>query len=388
MLRDRQVELALEALDQLQLDGAKINPWLYDMVIYILCDAEEFDEVLRLIKYRIHNGELQISPTLWFYLLDTASRTLHYPATLYTWRKRVETGYLNPPSGICLNILNTASRHGDFHLGTDVFRVLGNRTHTPALHHYEALLESYLSAGDLRTALTLLTLMTAASVPPTEASTRPIYTHLKESSSLPATALSILHDLRYADREIPTVAVNVVMEASIYHQDLESAIETYKTLHTLCPSGPDTTTFNVLFRGCKYYRRKDLAMFLASEMVALKVPPNALTYDRLILVCLDTAEEQEEGFEDAWRYFREMKGMGWWPRHGTVVALARKSSEREDERVWELVGEGEEEGMERVRMEGLVREWWGGRGMDGKGEEEISRERRRRGGKLSSGGVV
>ncbi len=80
--------------------------------------------------------------------------------------------------------------------------------------------------------------------------------------------------------------------------------------------------------------------------------------------------------------------MGWWPRHGTVVALARKSSEREDERVWELVGEGEEEGMERVRMEGLVREWWGGRGMDGKGEEEISRERRRRGGKLSSGGVV
>ena len=377
MLRDRQVELAQETLQQLQSAGIKINPWLYDMITYILCDAEEFDEVLEFMKYRIHSGELQISPNLWFYLLDNASRTLHYPATVYAWRKRVETGYLNPPSGVCHNILNTASRHGDFRLATDVFRVLNNRTHTPALHHYEALLESYLSAFDLKTALTLLTLMTAAGVPPTEASTRPIYTHLKDSPSAPATALSILHELRCADREVPIAAANVVLEASIYHQDLASAMETYKTLHRLCPSGPNTATFNALFRGCGHFHRKDLAMFLASEMVALKVSPNALTYDRLVLVCLDASEDPEEGFEDAWRYFREMKGMGWWPRHGTVVALARRSCEREDERVWELVGEGEEEGIEREKMEALVREWWGGRGMDGDGDEEIRRERRR-----------
>lgn len=387
MLRDRQVELALENLQRLQSVGAKIYPWLYDMITYILCDAEEFDEVVKLMEYRIRNGELQISSNLWFYLLDNASRTFHYPATVYAWRKRVETGYLNPPSGVCHNILNTASRHGDFRLATDVFRVLGNRTHTPALHHYEALLESYLSASDLKTALTLLTLMTAAGVSPTEASTRPIYIYLKESSSVPATAVSILHELRCADREVPIAAANVVIEASIYHQDLAFAMETYKTLHTLCPSGPNTATFNALFRGCGHSHRKDLAMFLASEMVALKVPPNVLTYDRLVLVCLDASEDLEEGFEDAWRYFREMKGMGWWPRHGTVVALARRSCEREDERVWELVGEGEEEGIERGKMEALVGEWWGGKGMEGNGDEEIRRERRMERETLRSGEV-
>ena len=377
MLRDRQLELALEALQKLQLEGARINHWLYDMITYILCDAEEFDEVLKLMKYRIHDGELQISATLWFYLLDNASRTLHYPLTIYAWRKRVETGYLNPPSGVCLNILNTASRHGDFRFATDVFRVLGNRTHTPALHHYEALLESYLSASDLKTALTLLTLMTAGGVPPNEASTRPIYSYLKKSQSLPITALSILHELRNADREIPVAAVNVSIEASIYHLDLASAVETYKTLYTLCPSGPNTSTFNALFRGCSRFYRKDLAMFLASEMVALNVPPNALTYDRLIHVCLETWKDREEGFEDAWKYFREMRGTGWWPRHGTVVGLARRSCEREDERVWELVGERKGEGIKREEMEELVGEMWGGKGMDGDGEEVVRRESER-----------
>lgn len=375
MIRERQMELAMDGLKQMQTAGMRIHSWLYDIIIYTLCDLDEFDEALRIMKYRVHKGEQQISATLWSYILDTSSRALHHPATFYTWRKRVETGYLNPPSGICINVLNVASRHGDFRLATDVFRVLGNRTHTPALHHYEALLESYLAASDLKTALTILTLMTSAGLPPTESSTRPIYTHLNSSPSLPTRALSILRSLRASDRPISAPAVNAIIESHIHHQDLASAIETYKTLHTLVQSGPNTATFNALFRGCTHAGRKDLAMFLASEMLALNIPPNPLTYDRLILVCLD-AQGDEEGVEDAWRYFLEMKGIGWWPRDGTVVALARKSCGRGDGRVWGLVaGEGAERGMERGKMERLVEEWWGGDG----GKEEIRMEKERRG---------
>lgn len=332
MIRDRQLEMALDTVELLQgeEEETKIKPWLYDMIVYTLCDVEEFDEALKIMRYRGSSGELLISGTLWSYLLDTASRALHYGATLYAWRKRVETSYFNPPSGVCINVLSTAARRGDFHLATDVFRILGNRAETLQLFHYESLLETYLASSDLKTAFTLLSVMISSGVPPSESSTRPIYLHLRQNASSPASALSILRDLHESNRPICAPAVNVIIEAFVHHRDLDSAIETYKTLHELCPSGATTSTFNALFRGCAKAVRKDLAMFFVSEMVALKVAPNALTYDRLVLVCLNADEEEAEeektgqGFADAWRYFEEMRRMSWWPRAGTMMALAKR----------------------------------------------------------------
>lgn len=378
LLRDRQLELALDTLELLQREGSKIHPWLYDMVIYTLCDAGEFDQVLQIIRYRISSGELLISGTLWFYLLDTASRSLHHAATLYVWRKRVETSYLNPPSGICTNVLNTAARHGDFRLATDVFRILGNRAQTLHLHHYEALLESYLASSDLKTALTILSIMTSSGVPPSESSTRPIYTYLQQSPSHPQTALSILQTLRQSDRPIPPEAVNVIIEAFVHHKAIPSAIATYKTLYTLVPTGPTTSTFNILFHGCCSSgptARKDLAMFLASEMVALKVAPDALTYDRLVQVCLnaDGQDRAPDAYEDAWRYFGEMRGLGWGLGWGTMKAFVTRGCERGDERVWGVVEDMKREGGEEARgVEKVVMECWRGeeRGMkegDGNG---------------------
>lgn len=365
MIRDRQLEMVLGTVELLQEEGQpKIRPWLYDMIVYTLCDIEEFDEALKIMKYRVSNGELSISGTLWFYLLDTASRALHHGATLYAWRNRVQTACLNPPSGVCINVLSTAARCGDFHLATDVFRILGNRAENLKLYHYESLLEAYLVSSDLQTAFTLLSVMTSSRVPPSESSTRPIYLQLCQNASFPTTALSILRNLHESDRPICAPAVNVVIEGFVHHQNLDSAIETYNTLHELCPSGPTTSTFNALIRGCAKAARKDLAMFLASEMVALKVAPDALTYDRLVLVCLsaesEEAEEQKTGqeFADAWRYFEEMRRMSWWPRSGTLVALAKRCCERGDERVWGLVGEGAEEGVGMQKMERFVSEHW------------------------------
>lgn len=379
LLRDRQLELALDTLELLQREGSKIKSWLYDMVVYTLCDAEEFDLTLKIMRYRISSGELLISGTLWFYLLDTASRSLHHAATLFVWRKRVETSYLNPPSGICTNVLNTAARHGDFRLATDVFRVLGNRAQTLHLHHYEALLESYLTSSDLKTTFTILSIMTSAGVHPSESSTRPIYIYLQGSPSLPNTALSILRDLRDSGRPIPPEAVNVIIEVFVKKKDLASAIETYKILHTLVPAGPTIATFNALFRGCTQTARKDLAMFLASEMVVLNVAPDALTYDRLVLVCLNAdREDAEDAYEDAWRYFEEMKAVGWWPRVGTIKELAIRCCEKGDERVWRLVEEAKRSGVVEVSgvEKAVARHWKTGNNQRkrGGGQGKLERE--------------
>lgn len=331
-----------------------IEPWLYDTLIYNLCDADEFDEVLSILRFRVDNGEQLISGTVWYYILDSASSAFHHSVTLFAWRKRVEPGYLNPSSGICLNVINTAARHGDFQLAVEVVRVLGNRNEALQLYHYEALVESYLPS-DLRTALMLLTLMTSTGMSPTDYSTRPILLHLRQSSHLPQIALSILRELGEQGRPVPIEAANVVIESYIEHGKLDAVLETYRTLHKLCPSGPSTSTFNRLLRGCR--GRKDVAMFFASEMVALKIPPDALTYDLLILVCM--ASSREEDMDDAWRYFEEMRGAGWWPRPATVLAMVKRCCQMGDERIWQLQRDHKEgHGTERSVLEKLVDDGW------------------------------
>ena len=371
LVRDHQIELALDALEQMRKDGMRIETWLNDMMVYTLCSIEDFDAALDLMEKRMFGGEAHISPTLWYHLLDTASRAFHHAATLFAYRAKVETFYLNPPSGICINILSTAARHGDTYLATSVLRILGRRSGNPIqLHHYEALLETYVAANDLRTAFTLLTIMAAAGHAPTEASTRPIFTYLCQSPTHPTKATTILEDLNDQDRQVPIQAANVVMQASIFHRDFTSAFALYKSLHSIAPNlTPDTATFNILFRGCVQAARKDHAMFLASEMVALKITPDALTYDRLILVCLNS----EDNIEDAWRYFEEMKALNWLPRDGTMLALARRACEKTDERIWSLERTADGKGISKARLQVLVGEHWGGSAEDT--ENEMTRGR-------------
>ena len=353
LIRDRQIELALNKLSEMQDSGIKIQTWLYDLFLYALCSTGDFDEVLKIMTHRDQAHSSSISNTLWYHILDTSSQSLHHATTHYAWRKRVERGYLNPSSGICINVLNTAARHGDFRLATDVFRILGNRTNTLQAHHYEALFESYLRASAIKHALSVLTLMASSGCPPTEATTRPLYQHLRSAQHLPNLALTFLRALHREGNAIPTVAFNALIEAATYTNNLTDALFFYKKLHTFCPAGPTTATFNALFRGCSKAGRKDVAMFLASEMLALKVQPDTLTYDRLILTCVEG--KGKDDFEDSWRYWAEMRARGWWPRRGTCIAVVKRCCERGDERVWGLVEEMEERGME---VQGVLR-WVG-----------------------------
>ena len=77
LIKDRQIEMALDKLDQMHGENIRIQPWLHDMMVYNLCEAEEFDEALKIMKQRTSSGEMMISATLWYSLLDTASRALH-----------------------------------------------------------------------------------------------------------------------------------------------------------------------------------------------------------------------------------------------------------------------------------------------------------------------
>jgi len=77
LLRDRQYEVAMDKLEQMRSDQIQIQPWLYDIFTYQLCEAGELDEAFQMLSYRFEHGRQNISPSLWFYLLDKFTSEYH-----------------------------------------------------------------------------------------------------------------------------------------------------------------------------------------------------------------------------------------------------------------------------------------------------------------------
>ncbi len=234
----------------------------------------------------------------------------------------MEPSYLNPPSGICLNVLATAARHGDTLLATDVFRVLGNRATVFRQEHYEMLFDAYVKAGDIATAIETLCNAKEVVDNANDFSTVSLFRYARRGKWVTERALAVLEERRATLKEVPVSAVNCIIGALVYQIDIDGAIELYKRLHELCPSGPTTATFNLLLHGCRKEKRKDLAMFVAAELRALGCPPDQITFDRLVFICLQTGH-----LEDAWRYYNEMLREGLMLRRGTLVSLVLHTSE-------------------------------------------------------------
>lgn len=81
LLRDRQYEMAMDKLERMQLEEISIQPWLYDMFIYLFCEAEELDEALRILRHRVEAGDMDISSNVWYAVLDASSRNYHVSNT-------------------------------------------------------------------------------------------------------------------------------------------------------------------------------------------------------------------------------------------------------------------------------------------------------------------
>jgi hypothetical protein len=199
--------------------------------------------------------------------------------------------------------------------------------------------------------------MSKAGHEPDSNSTRPLYLYLSSSGNLPSQSWKVLNDLYEDGHAIPIAAINVVIESTISVGNFDEAVNLYKQVHTLCASGANTETFNIMLQGCSHRKSKDFSMFLASEMTALGVKPDRLTYDRLILVCLN-----EDDYEDAFLYLEEMKAVGhlkgdkdgWWMRSGTATAMVKKCVVNSDDRVWLVLDEMEKRNYNKS---GKLRAW-------------------------------
>ncbi|CZT43709.1 uncharacterized protein RSE6_03783 [Rhynchosporium secalis] len=377
LVRDRQFEAAMDKLDEMHSDGITVQPWLYDIIVFQFCEIGELDQAFHLLKYRYENSMNEILPTIWYYLMDAFSSAFHYEGVKYIWKRRVETENMVLSDGMSVAILNLAARYFDPELATSAIRVLSGRRSALAAFHYEPLLAAYAGAGDLKTALRVLVIMTKAGIEIDSSTTRPLFQIISASKELAKAAWTELEGLVEDGHAIPVAAINVVLEAHSVLGEVEEAIELYKSLHELCESGPNTETFNILLQGSAKQERKSLSLFLASEMRALKIKPDMLTYDRLILACL----QQEDDYEDAFKYLEELvevgkdqPGGGWWMRRGTANLLIKRCVNQSDRRAWDLLDEMAKRGFDTFNLMDWVHQNWKGSHLeDGYGQVDPAR---------------
>lgn len=375
LLREGLFEEALQRLDSMWQEGMRIQPWLLDMAVYVLCEASEISEAHRIMHLRVDTTELNLSRSLWMFFLDKASEARHHAATSLAWSSQVNPSYINPSSGVCLNVLATAAQAADAVMATEVFTHLSKRGTTFQPIHYELLINTYLSAQppDLKRALSILTIMTLEKVEPSTAETRSLYIYLRDKPAVLARALGHLHDLHEQGRRIPIAVLNLLIECYVEQANLAEALKIYKQIHTFVPitegakkSFANIDTFNLLLKGCRLVDPPDehQASFLVSELLALRVKPTVLTYDRLILVFVTAgrrAVEQAQNIPDAetgaaqtargqqlldwaFRHFNDMRPLGWLPRFGTLEELAFALAKVADERCWDVLQAGEDSG--------------------------------------------
>jgi len=441
LLREGCFEQALANLDEMKSKAARVQVWLLDMAVHVMCAAGEVEEAYRIMRQRYEAGEFELSRTAWHVLLDQGSSYRHHPSTALVWKSQVNTGYLNPSSGICLNVLTTASQAGDAVLAADVFTRLSKRGAAFQPIHYQLLMECYLNQPqpDLKRALTTLSIMALEKVEPTMDETRALFLYLRSKPHLVSEAFSILHELHEHGRKVPIAALNLLIECYVEQRNLSEALKLYKLIHTFIPAAEawkktfaNIDTFNLLFKACRSASPPDEAQasFLVSELLALRLKPTPLTYDRLILVFLAASKhaietssvnsnpgsseaQRKRGVELldwAYRHFADMRGISvsatqnptharlsgtsaWMPRFGTVETLATQLASVGDGRCWDVLQAGEdcgEDGLEGWDAKGghlranVERAWAGA--LASATEEKVDRKDGEREGRGGSGG--
>ncbi|KAK3339274.1 hypothetical protein B0H65DRAFT_475964 [Neurospora tetraspora] len=343
LLRDGQFEKALDLLDELVYSDQWVPAWIYEIFIYTLSRRGFIEEAVRVMQVRLkarnQNSPSHVLPLgTWYFLLDECSRALHYEGTKLVWDHLVQKRIVNPPDGVVINVLNTASRHQDADLATRAIELLAERGVRLGLHHYEALVECYAYNGDLLNALQVLCIMEGADIPPEAASTRSIFLLFRRSPELLNGVKEMMENLKAAGYKIPIATVNVVLEAVCDEEPtVDKAFGMYRDLLHLCSSGPDLRTFQALLQKAQ---SAQTAQELESEMLMYTLKPTRDMYEHFV-----RCSTADGDLNTAFKYLAQMElaplarntSRRMWISHPTLVQLLKRCFKEMDPRAWAVV---------------------------------------------------
>ncbi|KAK3487716.1 uncharacterized protein B0T23DRAFT_212797 [Neurospora hispaniola] len=343
LLRDGQFEKALDLLDELVYSDQLVPAWVFEIFIYTLARRGFVEEAVRVMQVRL-KARNQNTPSralplgTWYFLLDECSRALHHEGTKLVWDHLVQKRLVNPPDGVVINVLNTASRHQDADLATRAIELLAERGVRLGLHHYEALVECYAYNGDLLNALQVLGIMEGADISPGAASTRSIFLLFRRSPELLDGVKEMMENLKAAGYKIPIAALNVVLEAVCEEgPTVDKAFGMYRDLLHLCSSGPDLRTFQILLQKAQ---KAQTAQELESEMLMYTLKPTRDMYEDFVRCSIVDGD-----LNTAFNYLAQMElaplarnsSRRMWISHPTLVQLLKRCFNEMDPRAWAVV---------------------------------------------------
>lgn len=353
MLRDEQYELAYARLTELIEQGARIDPWVYDIFILVFGKLRFLDEMLQLL-YRRKNIGGSTDPmviTLTYYALDMCSQAYHHAGTLFGWLSVVQNHLVQPSDGIIENVLGTAARNADAQLATEALDLISQRIRAQS-HHYEAVVEAFIGSGDLAAAIRTLCIMSDGGIRISRANTRTIYKTLMSRPELLEGAEEMVRDAART-RPIHRAIVAVVVDSIAQIHGSEKALRLYRDLPTLC--GAESLNATMAQDLIIYSAEEATAKLLTKEYkehVADNQDPirNVSAYNLLIAKCAEAGE-----MDLAFRFTKQAMAAGITKSRASkwMSVLVEQAITREDGRIWpvvdSLLSSGEEDTTKMVR---------------------------------------
>lgn len=353
LLRDEQYELAYARLTEMIEQGARVDPWVYDIFILVFGKLGFLDEMLQLLYRRKNIGgstdAMVISLT--YYALDVCSQAYHHAGTLFGWLSVVQNHLVQPSDGIVENVLGTAARNADAQLATEALDMVSERTRAQT-HHYEAVVEAFAGSGDLAAAIRTLCIMRDNGLRISRGHTRTLHKTLKSRPELLDGAEAVVREAART-RSVPRAAAAVVVESIAETYGSEKALSLYRDLPTLCSvESPNARIIqDLIIHSADEATAKFFAKEYADHISENDDPTQSTsTFSLLITKCAEIGE-----MDLAFRFVKQAMASGITRSRSTrwISVLVEQAITREDGRVWpvvdSLLNTGEEETTKVVR---------------------------------------
>ncbi|KAK2460796.1 hypothetical protein APHAL10511_007266 [Amanita phalloides] len=260
----------------------------------------------------------QLELSVWLNCLAASAHECYVDGVVHCWKIVTETFNITPDEGVCVAVLQTAARHGLPDLAMDVLRVIKSAGIKWQEYHFASIVDAFCRSSQVKEALTTLNLMRSNKTPPTSRTTRPILDLISASTDVLDNAWQIIEEIQKEYKKVDTAALNILIQASVHFDDLQRAMDSYKSFSEYNAS-PDVETFNALLEGCVASKHRQLGDMLLDDMKAAKVKPNADTFQQMISLCLS-----QETYEDAFFYLEEMKAAGHVPPVTVYCKIVRR----------------------------------------------------------------
>jgi len=209
-------------------------------------------------------------------------------------------------------------------------------------HHFAPLVDSFVVADQLKSALQTLTFMRSLGVVPTLKTASKILEHISAGAGFDKTdeAFNMLYDLQDEGTVVDIVAMNVVVAAAARKGDLARAVGIY-TAADDWKLKPDAETFKIVLRACLQQGKPEHVSRIVEHMDKKGIKADAEVHETLILLEL---KAKDRHYEDAFWRLEEMKKAGFKPPAKVYESIAEVCLSNNDTRHELVVDEMTQQG--------------------------------------------